>query len=48
MGTLYKVLAGIGALIAVYLFLHNYEASIGIVRQLGASSTSMVKTLQGR
>ena len=48
MGTLYKVLAGIGTLIAIFLFLNNYQASVSIVRQLGSSSTSMVKTLQGR
>lgn len=48
MGSLYKIVAGIGTLIAIYLFLNNYEASVSIVRELGSSSTSMVKTLQGR
>ncbi|MBQ7289031.1 MAG: hypothetical protein IJW78_04805 [Clostridia bacterium] len=48
MDTIYKIVAGMGTLIAIYLFLNNYQASVSIVRQLGSSSTSMVKTLQGR
>ena len=48
MGTLYKVIAGIGTLIAVYLFLSNATETTSIIRALGSQSNSAIRTLQGR
>ena len=48
MGTIYKVIAGIGTLIAIYLFLSNATETTSIIRQIGNSSVAGIKTLQGR
>lgn len=48
MGTLYKVLSGMGILIAIYLVLSNASASVKVVDVLGKNSINMVSTLQGR
>lgn len=42
------ILSGTGALIAIYLFLTNYKGTTAIIKQLGSTYTSSVKTLQGR
>ena len=43
-----EVVSGIGILIAIYLFMSSAEATVNIIRQLGTTSTGMIKTLQGR
>lgn len=48
MGTLYKVLSGMGILIAIFLILNNASASIQVVDVLGKNSINMVSVLQGR
>lgn len=48
MGTLYKVLSGMGVLIAIFLILNNASASIQVVDVLGKNSINMVSVLQGR
>lgn len=48
MGTLYKVLSGMGVLIAIFLILNNADASIKVVDVLGKNSINMVSVLQGR
>ena len=48
MGTLNKLLAGTGLLIALYLFLSNSKATTSIISQLGSTYTAGVKVLQGR
>jgi hypothetical protein len=47
-GTVYKVLAGIGILIAFYLFLVRPDATASIIRSFSSALSSNVKTLQGR
>jgi len=48
MGSLYKIIAGIGTLIAIFLFLNNYRATTSIISTIGSQSISGIKTLQGR
>ena len=48
MGTLYKVLSGMGVLIAIFLILNNAGASIQVIDVLGKNSINMVSVLQGR
>ena len=48
MGTISKILAGTGVLIAIYLFLTNSKATANIISQLGSTYTGGVKVLQGR
>ena len=48
MGTLYKVLSGMGILIAIFLILNHASASIQVVDVLGKNSINMVSVLQGR
>ena len=48
MGTLYKVLSGMGILIAIFLILNNASASVKVVDVLGKNSINMVSVLQGR
>ena len=43
-----KLLAGTGALIAIYLFLSNYKATTSVISQLGNTYSQGIKTLQGR
>ena len=43
-----EVVSGIGILIAIYLFMSSADATADIIRQLGTTSTGMIKTLQGR
>ena len=43
-----EVVSGIGILIAIYLFMSSADATVNIIRQLGTTSTGMIKTLQGR
>ena len=48
MSYLYKVLCGMGVLIAIFLILNNASASIQVVDVLGKNSINMVSVLQGR
>lgn len=43
-----EIVSGMGILIAVFLFLNNADATVSIIKQLGSSSTGMVRTLQGK
>lgn len=42
------LLSGTGILIAMYLILDNATSTTSIIKQLGSTYTSSVKTLQGR
>lgn len=42
------VLSGTGILIGMYLILKNSKATTSIIKQLGSTYSSSVKTLQGR
>ena len=48
MAYLYKVLSGMGILIAIFLILNNASASVKVVDVLGKNSINMVSVLQGR
>ena len=48
MGDIYKVIAGIGTLIAVFLFLNNYVATTSIINTIGSNSIKGIQVLQGR
>lgn len=43
-----EIVSGIGMLIAIFLFLSNADGTVSIIKQLGSSSSSMVRVLQGR
>lgn len=47
-GSIVEIVSGMGILIAIFLFLSNADGTVSIIKQLGASSSSMVRTLQGR
>lgn len=48
MGTLTKVVSGIGVLIAIYLFLDNFNATSSIINTIGKNSINGIAVLQGR
>lgn len=48
MGYIYKVLAGMGTLIAIYLFLSNWTATVQILDTAGTVTGNTVQILQGR
>lgn len=48
MGTLYKVLSGIGVLIAIFLVLNNASASVDVVNVIGKNAINGISVLQGR
>lgn len=48
MGSFYKIVSGIGILIALYLFLSNASATANIVNTIGRNSINGIKVLQGR
>lgn len=48
MGTFYKVLAGIGTLIALYLVLSNATSATQIVSTIASNSINGIQVLQGR
>jgi hypothetical protein len=48
MNRFFDIVSGMGILIAIYLFLKNFNGTVKIVNALGGNSTKMVKTLQGR
>ena len=47
-GSIMEIVSGMGILIAIFLFLNNYEGTVSILKQLGVSTSSTVRTLQGR
>lgn len=47
-GTIIEIVSGIGLLIAIFLFLSNADSTVNVIKQLGTSSTSMIRVLQGR
>ena len=47
-GSIVEIVSGMGVLIAIYLFLSKGDSTVNIIKQLGSSSSSMVRTLQGR
>lgn len=48
MNKVFDAIAGIGMLIAVYLFLANAKSTTSIISSLASNATSGIKTLQGR
>ena len=48
MGSVYKIIAGIGTLIAIYLFLSNYRATTSIISTIGSNAIDGIQVLQGR
>lgn len=48
MNKVFDVVAGIGLLIAIYLFLKNYKATTSIISSISSNGISGIKTLQGR
>lgn len=48
MNNVYKVVAGIGMLIFVYLLVANATGTTSIVQTIASNSVSGIKTLQGR
>ena len=48
MDKVYKVIAGIGMLIFVYLILINYQGTTSVIQSLASNATYGIKTLQGR
>jgi hypothetical protein len=48
MGTLAKVLAGVGTLIGMYLILSRADETAKIIQTISSNSTAGIKVLQGR
>lgn len=48
MGTIYKVVTGIGALICLYLVLNNATQATTIVKSIADNSIKGIQVLQGR
>lgn len=47
-GAVVEILSGMGILIAIFLFLNNADGTVSIIKTLGTSTSSTVRTLQGR
>lgn len=48
MGSIYKIIAGVGTLIAVYLFLSHSSETVSIISTVANNSIKGVQVLQGR
>jgi len=48
MNKVFDVIAGIGVLIGIYLFLANGKQTTSIISTIATNSISGIKTLQGR
>lgn len=48
MNKVFDALAGIGTLIAIYLFVANYRGTTQIISTIASNGISGIKTLQGR
>ncbi|WP_162840055.1 hypothetical protein [Bacillus licheniformis] len=44
----FDVIAGIGILIGIYLFLKNSKATTSIISTIASNTTAGIKVLQGR
>jgi hypothetical protein len=43
-----KIVAGIGLLIGIYLFVANGDKTVKIINSIASNTTAGIKTLQGR
>ncbi|MGG1343872.1 hypothetical protein ABE244_25610 [Bacillus toyonensis] len=48
MNKVFDVIAGIGVLIGIYLFLSNGRQTTSIIETIASNSIAGIKTLQGR
>jgi hypothetical protein len=48
MNKLFDVIAGMGILIGIYLFVRNFNGTVKIINALGGNTTKVVEVLQGR
>ncbi|MED3836811.1 hypothetical protein [Peribacillus frigoritolerans] len=48
MTKVFDMIAGIGMLIGIYLFLSNGRETVSIIEAMGKNSIAGIKTLQGR
>jgi hypothetical protein len=48
MNDFYKIVAGIGSLIAIYLIVVNYQGTTSIISNIGSAGNSAIRNLQGR
>lgn len=48
MGKVFDVIAGIGVLIAIFLFLTRGNETVQIISAIGGTTANMIKSLQGR
>lgn len=48
MNSVYKIIAGVGTLIAIFLFLNNYRATTSIINTIGGNAIDGIQVLQGR
>lgn len=48
MGNIYKVISGIGVLIALYLFLSNATDTVRVINSLSSAGLNGIQVLQGR
>lgn len=48
MSDVFKVVSGIGVLIAIYLFVYNADKTANIITALGTTGNKTILALQGR
>jgi hypothetical protein len=48
MNRMFDIISGMGILIAIYLFVKNFNGTVKIINALAGNSTKMVEVLQGR
>lgn len=48
MNKVFDVIAGVGLLIGIFLFLNNSKATTSIIQTISTNSISGIRTLQGR
>lgn len=48
MNKIFDVISGMGILIAIYLFVKNWNGTVKIINALSKPSIELVETLQGR
>ena len=48
MGEIGKIFAGIGLLIAIFLFLNNAQATTNIISSFASNTTAGIRALQGK
>lgn len=47
-GKVFAAIAGVGILIAIYLFVKNPSGTTGVINSLGSNTIRGIATLQGR